>query len=74
MRGELVVDFVNFLEAGLVLQTENQDDRVHPAGQLERGEEGRRLSEHGRSTPSEDLNDAIKSSNTPEPLGVRSPL
>lgn len=34
--GELVVDFVNFLEAGLIFQTENQDDSIHPTGKLER--------------------------------------
>lgn len=34
--GELVVDFVNFLEAGLIFQTENQDDSIHPTSKLER--------------------------------------
>lgn len=31
---ELVVDLVNFLEAGLVFQTEHQDDCIHPGCKL----------------------------------------
>lgn len=44
---QLVVVPVNVLEAGLILQTEDQDDGIHPTGKLERrqeewrGEEGR---------------------------------
>lgn len=38
--GQLVVDFVNFLEARLIFQTEDQDDSVHPTSQL-RGRERR---------------------------------
>lgn len=34
--GELVVDFVNFLEAGFVFQAEDQDDGIHPACKLRR--------------------------------------
>lgn len=31
---ELVVDFVNFLEASLVFQTEDQDNCIHPTSKL----------------------------------------
>lgn len=34
-----MVDLVNFLEAGLVFQAENQDDSIQPTGKLGRGEE-----------------------------------
>ena len=36
---ELVVDSVNFLEAGLVFQTEDQDYCIHPTCKLKRREE-----------------------------------
>lgn len=39
---ELVVDLVNFLEAGLIFQTEDQDNCIHPTSKLERGEEEKR--------------------------------
>ncbi len=35
---ELVVDFVNFLEAGLIFQTEDQDNCIHPTCKLKRRE------------------------------------
>ena len=39
VHSELVVDSVNFLEAGLIFQTEDQDDCIHPTCKLERREE-----------------------------------
>ena len=43
---ELVVVAVHLLEAGLVLQAEHQDHRVHPAGELR---EGRRAEVRGQT-------------------------
>lgn len=40
--GELVVDFVNFLETGLIFQTKDQDNCIHPTCKLKRNEEERR--------------------------------
>lgn len=39
VHSELVVDSVNFLEAGLIFQTEDQDYCIHPTCKLERREE-----------------------------------
>lgn len=43
--GQLVVDFVNFLEAGFVLQAEDQDDSIHPTCKLRRREKKKKQSE-----------------------------
>lgn len=37
MDCKLVIDFVNFLEAGLIFQTEDQDYCVHPTCKLTKG-------------------------------------
>lgn len=36
VHGKLVVEFINFLEAGLVFQAEDQDDGIHPACKLKK--------------------------------------
>lgn len=72
--GELVVDFVNFLEAGLIFQTENQDDSIHPTGKLGRREEERSCHDARGAGGRRGLTDIIRSSNWPELLGVLSPL
>lgn len=36
MDGELVVYFVNFLEAGFIFQTEDQDYCIHPSSKLKK--------------------------------------
>lgn len=43
MHGKLVVEFVNFLEAGHVFQAEDQDDGVHPARKLKKREKNRHI-------------------------------
>lgn len=47
MHGKLVVEFVNFLEAGLVFQAKDQDDGIHPARKLKKREQNTHIRTQG---------------------------
>lgn len=68
VHGKLVVVFINLLEAGLVLQAEDQDDSIHPARKLKPG------NNLGKFNKIFLLKKFRSVSNLPELLGVQSPL